>query len=121
MIEKKFLSVYGEGSNIRVHNKIVNMVTNIKRLGKVYNIGGFNEEKNINIVALIIDTILRVMREEPEYRKLLKLDIKNINHSLITYVQDRLGHESMYVIMELTKISTELEWYPYSQKWAENL
>ncbi len=40
---------------------------------------GFNEEQNINIVKLIIDIIARIMREEPEYRRVLKTDVKNIN------------------------------------------
>ena len=60
------------------------------RLGEVYNIGGFNEETNINIVKLIIDTISRIMTNEPEYRKILKTDLENINYNLITYVQDRM-------------------------------
>ncbi|MGO5428201.1 dTDP-glucose 4,6-dehydratase, partial [Fusobacterium mortiferum] len=74
ILEGKSLPVYGDGSNVRDwlyvrdHNKAVDMVINSGRLGEVYNIGGFNEEKNINIVKLTIDTIARIMREEPEYR-----------------------------------------------------
>lgn len=117
ILEGKSLSVYGDGSNVRDwlyvrdHNKAVDMVINSGRLGEVYNIGGFNEEKNINIVKLTIDTIAKIMREEPEYRKVLKTDIENINYSLITYVQDRLGHDARYAI-DPTKIATELGWYP---------
>lgn len=142
ILEGKSLSVYGDGSNVRDwlyvrdHNKAVDMVINSGRLGEVYNISGFNEEKNINIVKLTIDTIARIMREEPEYRKVLKTDIENINYSLITYVQDRLGHDARYAI-DPTKIATELGWYPETpfdkgiektirwyldnQEWVENL
>ena len=117
ILEGKSLPVYGDGSNVRDwlyvrdHNKAVDMVINSGRLGEVYNIGGFNEEKNINIVKLTINTIAKIMREEPEYRKVLKTDIENINYSLITYVQDRLGHDARYAI-DPTKIATELGWYP---------
>ena len=117
ILEGKSLPVYGDGSNVRDwlyvrdHNKAVDMVINSGRLGEVYNIGGFNEEKNINIVKLTIDTIAKIMKEEPEYRKVLKTNIENINYSLITYVQDRLGHDARYAI-DPTKIATELGWYP---------
>ncbi|MEG1369271.1 MAG: GDP-mannose 4,6-dehydratase, partial [Hydrogenoanaerobacterium sp.] len=80
-------------------------------VGEVYNIGGFNEEQNINIVKLTIDTIARIMSEEPEYQKVLTTDLSNINYDLITYVQDRLGHDARYAI-DPTKIVTELGWYP---------
>ena len=142
ILEGKSLSVYGDGSNVRDwlyvrdHNKAVDMVINSGRLGEVYNIGGFNEEKNINIVKLTIDTIAKIMKEEPEYRKVLKTNIENINYSLITYVQDRLGHDARYAI-DPTKIATELGWYPETpfdkgiektirwyldnQEWVENL
>ena len=142
ILEGKSLPVYGDGSNVRDwlyvrdHNKAVDMVINSGRLGEVYNIGGFNEEKNINIVKLTIDTIAKIMKEEPEYRKVLKTDIENINYGLITYVQDRLGHDARYAI-DPTKIATELGWYPETpfdkgiektirwyldnQEWVENL
>ena len=113
----KKLPVYGDGANVRDwlyvrdHNKAVDMVINSGKLGEIYNIGGFNEEKNINIVKLTIDTIARIMSTEPEYQKVLKIDIKNINYGLIEYVQDRLGHDARYAI-DPTKIATELGWYP---------
>ena len=117
ILEGKNLPVYGDGSNVRDwlyvkdHNKAVDMVINSGRLGEVYNIGGFNEEKNINIVKLTIDTIAKIMKEEPEYRKILKTDIENISYGLINYVQDRLGHDARYAI-DPEKIVTELGWYP---------
>ena len=117
ILEGKKLPVYGDGSNVRDwlyvkdHNKAVDMVINNGRLGEVYNIGGFNEEKNINIVKLTIDTIAKIMKEEPEYRKVLKAEIENISYELISYVQDRLGHDARYAI-DPEKIVTELGWYP---------
>ncbi len=117
ILEGKKLPVYGDGSNVRDwlyvkdHNKAVDMVINSGRLGEIYNIGGFNEEKNINIVKLTIDTIAKIMKEEPEYRKVLKTDVENISYDLISYVQDRLGHDARYAI-DPEKIVTELGWYP---------
>lgn len=117
ILEGKKLPVYGDGSNVRDwlyvkdHNKAVDMVINNGRLGEVYNIGGFNEEKNINIVKLTIDTIVKIMKEEPEYRRVLKTEVENISYELISYVQDRLGHDARYAI-DPEKIVTELGWYP---------
>ena len=117
ILEGKKLPVYGDGSNVRDwlyvkdHNKAVDMVINNGRLGEVYNIGGFNEEKNINIVKLTIDTIAKIMKEEPEYKKVLKTNAENISYDLISYVQDRLGHDARYAI-DPEKIVTELGWYP---------
>ena len=117
ILEGKKLPVYGDGSNVRDwlyvkdHNKAVDMVINNGRLGEVYNIGGFNEERNINIVKLTIDTIAKIMKEEPEYRRVLKTDVTKISYDLISYVQDRLGHDARYAI-DPAKIVTELGWYP---------
>lgn len=117
ILEGKKLPVYGDGSNVRDwlyvkdHNKAVDMVINNGRLGEVYNIGGFNEEKNINIVKFTIDTIAKIMKEEPEYRRVLKTDVTKISYDLISYVQDRLGHDARYAI-DPEKIVTELGWYP---------
>lgn len=117
ILEGKKLPVYGDGSNVRDwlyvkdHNKAVDMIINKGRLGEVYNIGGFNEEKNINIVKLTIDIIAKIMKEEPEYRKVLKTEAENISYDLISYVQDRLGHDARYAI-DPEKIVTELGWYP---------
>lgn len=113
----KNLPVYGDGMNVRDwlyvedHCKGIDTVLEKGRLGEVYNIGGFNEETNINIVKLIIDTISKIMTNEPEYRKILKIDLENINYNLITYVQDRLGHDARYAI-DPSKIVKELGWYP---------
>ena len=113
----KPLPVYGKGENVRDwlyvedHAKAIDAVLERGRIGEVYNVGGFNEEQNINIVKLIIDIIARIMREEPEYRRVLKTDVKNINEDLITFVGDRPGHDMRYAI-DPSKIARELGWYP---------
>ena len=117
VLHGKSLPVYGDGMNVRDwlyvedHCKGIDIVLEKGRLGEIYNIGGFNEETNINIVKLIIDTISRIMKDEVEYRKILKTDLENINYNLRTYVQDRLGHDARYAI-DPSKIVKELGWYP---------
>ncbi|MDY3060782.1 MAG: dTDP-glucose 4,6-dehydratase [Fusobacterium sp.] len=142
VLHGKPLPVYGDGMNVRDwlyvedHCKGIDIVLEKGRLGETYNIGGFNEETNINIVKLIIDTISRIMKNEVEYRKILKTDLENINYNLITYVQDRLGHDARYAI-DPSKIVKELGWYPKTpfvigiektirwyldnQEWLENI
>mgnify|MGYP001069568478 CR=1 FL=1 len=117
ILHRKPLPVYGKGENVRDwlyvedHAKAIDMVLNSGRVGEVYNIGGFNEEQNINIVKLIIDTVVRLMKEEPHYQKVLRTDISNINYDLIIYVGDRLGHDMRYAI-DPSKTAKELGWYP---------
>jgi dTDP-glucose 4,6-dehydratase len=117
ILEGKKLPVYGKGLNVRDwlyvedHCKAIDLVLRNGKIGEVYNIGGFNEESNINIVKLIIDTIARIMREEPQYQKLLNCKPEDINYDLITYVTDRPGHDMRYAI-DPTKIATQLGWYP---------
>jgi len=117
VLEGKKLPVYGKGDNVRDwlyvedHCKGIDLVLHKGRVGEVYNIGGFNEEQNIEIVKLVISTIARIMKEEPHHQKVLKTELSNISEELITYVQDRLGHDARYAI-DPTKIVTELGWYP---------
>ena len=117
ILEGKPLPVYGKGLNVRDwlyvedHCKGIDMVLRNGRVGEVYNIGGFNEEANINIVRLVIATIARIMREEPHYQRLLKCPLEAVSDNLITYVTDRPGHDMRYAI-DPTKIATELGWYP---------
>ncbi|MBS5980718.1 MAG: dTDP-glucose 4,6-dehydratase, partial [Dysgonomonas mossii] len=72
------LPVYGDGSNVRDwlyvddHCKAIDIVLHKGRLGEVYNIGGHNERKNIEIVKLVIKTIHDIMEKEPKYRDVLK-------------------------------------------------
>ena len=117
VLEGKKLPVYGKGENVRDwlyvedHCKGIDLVVNSGKIGEVYNIGGFNEEQNINIVKLIIDILKEELESSEEYRKVLKTDISNVNYNLIEYVQDRLGHDMRYAI-DPSKIAKELGWYP---------
>lgn len=117
VLEGKKLPVYGKGENVRDwlyvedHCKGISMVIDKAKSGEIYNIGGFNEAQNINIVKLIIRTIRELMEENPEYQKVLKTDLTNINESLIDFVPDRLGHDARYAINP-TKMVTQLGWYP---------
>ena len=151
ILEGKRLPVYGDGSNVRDwlyvedHCKAIDLVVNKGRCGEVYNVGGHNEKKNIDIVKLTISTIHDMMAEKPELRKILKkkelnengeISIDWINDSLISYVKDRLGHDKRYAI-DPTKISKELgwtpetkfedgivktiEWYLNNQEWVKNV
>src|SRR5574344_1946893 len=114
---RKPLPVYGKGENVRDwlyvedHAKAIDTVLCNGIVGEIYNVGGFNEESNISIVKLVIDTIHRIMKEEPKYTKLLKIPFENINYSLIEYVSDRPGHDMRYAI-DPSKIAKKLGWYP---------
>ena len=94
----KSLPVYGEGLNVRDwlyvddHCKAIDLILHKGRVGQVYNIGGHNEMRNIDIVKLICKAL-----GKPE--------------SLITYVADRKGHDMRYAI-DPTKIHEELGWLP---------
>lgn len=126
ILEGKKLPVYGKGENVRDwlyvedHCKAIDLVVREGRDGQVYNVGGHNEMKNIDIVKLTIKTIHDMMENEPELRKVLRKQELNengdiridwINDGLITFVADRLGHDQRYAI-DPTKITNELGWYP---------
>ena len=117
ILEAKKLPVYGKGDNVRDwlyvedHCKGIDLVLREAKAGEIYNIGGFNEEQNINIVKLVIDILKEEISKNLEYRKVLKTELDNINYDLIIYVQDRLGHDMRYAI-DPTKIAKDLGWYP---------
>ena len=117
VLEGKKLPVYGKGNNVRDwlyvedHCKGIDLVLRNADIYEIYNIGGFNEEQNINIVKLVIDILRQEIENNNEYKKVLKTDLKNINYDLITYVQDRLGHDMRYAI-DPSKIARDLGWYP---------
>ena len=126
ILEGKKLPVYGQGLNVRDwlyvedHCKAIDLVINNGRDGCIYNVGGHNDQRNIDIVKLIIDIVHRTMESRPEFRVLLKrqeldaegkTDISWINYDLITFVKDRLGHDLRYAI-DPTKIKNDLGWYP---------
>lgn len=97
VLEGKKLPVYGKGDNARDwlyvedHCKGIDLVLRKGRLGEVYNIGGFNEEQNINIVKLVIDILKDEIIKNDKYKSILQTSLDNVNYDLITYVQDRLG------------------------------
>lgn len=97
-LNDKPLPVYGEGLNVRDwlyvedHCKAIDLIIHKGKVGEVYNIGGHNEMKNIDIVKLICKHL-----GKPE--------------SLITYVTDRKGHDMRYAI-DPTKIHNDLGWLP---------
>ena len=117
VLEGKKLPVYGKGDNVRDwlyvedHCKGIDLVLRNANIYEIYNIGGFNEEQNINIVKLVIDILREEIENNDEYKKVLKTDLQNINYDLITYVQDRLGHDMRYAI-DPSKIARDLGWYP---------
>lgn len=106
----KKLPVYGAGLNVRDwlyvedHAKAIDLVAEQGRIGEVYNVGGHNEKRNIEIVTMIIDTLLEILPADDTRRSL-------ISHDLITYVEDRKGHDFRYAIAP-DKIKAELGWEP---------
>ena len=126
ILEGKSLPVYGKGENVRDwlyvedHCKAIDLVLREGRDGEVYNVGGHNEMKNIDIVKLTIKTIHDMMAADKNLRKVLRkreLDDNGeirydwINDNLITFVTDRLGHDLRYAI-DPSKIKSELGWEP---------
>jgi len=109
-LEGKKLPVYGDGKNVRDwlyvedHAKAIDMVQEKGRLFETYNVGGHNEKQNIEIVKIIIET-LQEMLPETDPRKAL------VSEDLITYVEDRKGHDRRYAIAP-DKIREEIGWEP---------
>ena len=103
------LPIYGRGENVRDwlyvedHAKAIDLLFHKARVGETYNIGGFNEWKNIDIVKLLIKVVDRMLGR-PE----------GFSDHLITYVTDRAGHDLRYAI-DSTKLATELGWKPSLQ------
>ena len=97
-LDEKPLPVYGTGENVRDwlyvedHCKAIDLIIHKGREGEVYNVGGHNERKNIDIVRLICRALGK-------------------SESLISYVADRKGHDMRYAI-DPTKIHNELGWLP---------
>lgn len=109
-LQGKKLPVYGDGKNVRDwlhvddHAKGIDMVQEQGRLGETYNIGGHNEKQNIEIIHIILDT-LQEMLPDSDPRKAL------VSKDLITYVEDRKGHDRRYAIAP-DKIKSEIGWEP---------
>ena len=106
---RKPLPVYGKGENVRDwlyvvdHARAIDLIYHKGAIADTYNIGGFNEWRNIDIVRLVVRTVDRLLGR-PEDADL----------DLITYVTDRAGHDLRYAI-DSTKLKNELGWEPSLQ------
>ncbi len=106
---RKPLPVYGKGENIRDwlyvedHARAIDLIFHQGRVAETYNIGGFNEWKNIDIIKVIIHTVDRLLGRK-----------EGADMDLITYVTDRPGHDARYAI-DSTKLQQELGWEPSLQ------
>lgn len=106
----KKLPIYGDGLNVRDwlyvrdHAKAISMVIDRAKPGEVYNVGGHNEKTNIDIVTIIINTLNELLSDQ-DARK------ANITKELITYVEDRKGHDRRYAIAP-DKIKKDIGWSP---------
>ena len=104
------LPVYGDGKNIRDwlyvedHAKAIDMVQELGKIGETYNIGGHNEKCNIDIINIIIDTLAEILPENDPRKNL-------VSKNLITYVEDRKGHDRRYAIAP-DKIKKDIGWFP---------
>ena len=107
--KRKPLPVYGKGENVRDwlfvedHARAIDLIFHEGKVADTYNIGGFNEWKNIDIIKVIIKTVDRLLGN-PEGASL----------DLITYVTDRKGHDMRYAI-DSRKLQQELGWEPSLQ------
>ena len=106
---RKPLPVYGKGENVRDwlyvedHARAIDLIFHKGKIADTYNIGGFNEWKNIDIIKVVIKTVDRLLgRKEGE------------DMDLITYVTDRKGHDMRYAI-DSRKLQRELGWEPSLQ------
>lgn len=106
---RKPLPVYGKGENVRDwlyvedHTHAIDLIFHKGKIAETYNIGGFNEWKNIDIIKVVIKTVDRLLGNPEGY----SLD-------LITYVTDRKGHDMRYAI-DSRKLQQELDWEPSLQ------
>ena len=127
----KPLPVYGKGENVRDwlfvedHARAIDVIFHEGKIAETYNIGGFNEWKNIDLIKVMIKTVDRILGNPEGY-----------SEKLIIYVTDRLGHDARYAI-DSTKLQKELGWEPSlqfeegiektvrwyldNQKWMDNI
>ena len=109
IVNNKPLPVYGKGENVRDwlfvndHARAIDVIFHDGKIGDTYNIGGFNEWKNIDLIKVMIKTVDRLLgRKEGSSEK------------LITYVTDRAGHDHRYAV-DSTKLKNTLDWEPSLQ------
>lgn len=106
---RKPLPVYGKGENVRDwlyvedHAHAIDLIFHKGKIAETYNIGGFNEWKNIDIIKVVIKTVDRLLGNPEGY-----------SLNLITYVTDRKGHDMRYAI-DSRKLQQELGWEPSLQ------
>ena len=106
---RKPLPVYGKGENVRDwlyvedHARAIDIIFHKGKVAETYNIGGFNEWKNIDLIKVIIKTVDKLIGN-PE----------GCSNELITYVTDRAGHDLRYAI-DSSKLKEELGWEPSLQ------
>lgn len=104
ILEGRNIPVYGKGLNVRDwlfvddHCSAIDAVLRKGKVGEIYNVGGFNEKQNIDIVREVINIVAELTDTAP------RLD-------LITFVKDRAGHDMRYAICP-DKIAEQLDWYP---------
>jgi len=112
--QNKPLPVYGKGENVRDwlyvedHARAIDLIFHKGRIAETYNIGGFNEWKNIDLIKILIKTVDKLL-DRPQ----------GSSEKLITYVTDRAGHDLRYAI-DSTKLKEELGWEP-SLQFAEGI
>ncbi len=106
---QKPLPVYGKGLNVRDwlyvvdHARAIDLIFHKGKIAETYNIGGFNEWKNIDLIKIIVKTVDRLLGFAP-----------GSSERLITYVTDRAGHDLRYAI-DSNKLKNELGWEPSLQ------
>ena len=103
------MPVYGKGENVRDwlfvndHARAIDVIFHKGKLNETYNIGGFNEWKNIDLIKVMIKTVDRMLGRD-----------EGSSDKLITYVKDRAGHDLRYAI-DSSKLKNELGWEPSLQ------
>ena len=109
IVNNKPLPVYGRGQNVRDwlfvndHARAIDVIFHKAKLGNTYNIGGFNEWKNIDLIKVIIKTVDRLLGRK-----------EGTSLKLINFVKDRAGHDLRYAI-DSSKLKNELGWKPSLQ------